>query len=386
MFRKVFVLIMAAVMLFSLSACENEKQKQEEKLKNPVTEKTAEDVLKQDRSKAVSFRLGTEGEPGELSIGDKIGNWVLESFEKYEDDGIEAVFKGREEIECLVRKSPMASDVPIYVFEVAKKDINKFPVYCEDERYGISFMSVPESAMDESFADQIGSDTKMCCKVVITEYRYNYLPMSVHSQAVIESAELFVDIETEEPELIAENIAVLNELVKDTYGIDADWGNDYCRMYKTKPNGADFDRSSVPDALEPWEVFEGIALSADTKYNGMYIDMSCEGAYKAMNFSSKTEVFENLCRFIVPDLVRDSEFEEHVMDFEGKVYLLRFSRGYGAKSYGNTEIVWKTETKIIAESMIYYMGCEEAGTAEIKLEKFPEGWKIVSVEDNYYRK
>ena len=72
------------------------------------------------------------------------------------------------------------------------------------------------------------------------------------------------------------------------------------------------------------------------------------------------------------------------MDFEGEVYLLRHSKGYGTSYYGDSEIIEQTETEMTAIAKIYRIVKEEAGTAEIKFEKIDGRWIIVSIEDNYY--
>lgn len=189
-----------------------------------------------------------------------------------------------------------------------------------------------------------------------------------------------------EPKLIAEHIAMLNELEGETFGIEhRSWQEEnYVRLYKEKPYGENFELAEIPDALEPSSTFYGVSMGEGYQYNGYYVDLNCEGVYPATNFSSKLEVFENLCEWFAPEIIEESSFENHVMDFEGKVYLLRHSKGYGTSYYGDSEIIEQTETEMTAIAKIYRIVKEEAGTAEIKFEKIDGRWIIVSIEDNYY--
>ncbi len=192
--------------------------------------------------------------------------------------------------------------------------------------------------------------------------------------------------ETQEPELIAEHIAMLNELEGETFGIEhRSWQEEnYVRLYKEKPYGEGFERGTSPDALEPSSTFYGVSMGEGYQYNGYYVDLNCEGVYPATNFSSKLEVFENLCKWFAPEIIEKSSFEDHVMDFNGEVYLLRHSRGYGMSYYGDSEIVEQTETEMTVIAKIYRIVKSEAGTAEIKFEKNDGRWIIVSAENNYY--
>lgn len=185
------------------------------------------------------------------------------------------------------------------------------------------------------------------------------------------------------PKIIAEHIAVLNELEKETFCMEADWDNYFIRLYDEKPYGEGFDSAQAPDAMETAFAFYGVSGGADDKYKGYYIDAASE-AYPAENFSSKTEVYEYLCQWVSPKIIEKSSFDHHVMDFDGEVYLLRHSRGYGMSYYGDAEIIEQTDTKIIAEVKMCRIVNEEVGTAEIKFEKIDGKWIIVSVEDSYY--
>ncbi|MBR5310229.1 MAG: hypothetical protein IKU42_03805 [Oscillospiraceae bacterium] len=185
------------------------------------------------------------------------------------------------------------------------------------------------------------------------------------------------------PEVVAKHIEILNELKLETFGMDVDWDNYYVRLYNEKPYGKDFDYTALPDALENASVFRGVSVNNETKYKGYYIDTAAE-AYLADNFTSREEVFDYLCQWIAPNVIEESSFGSHVMEFDGKVYLLRHSRGYGTVYYGDTVITEQTETEMTAETIMYQIGNEECGIMEVKFEKIDGRWIVVSIEENYY--
>lgn len=187
------------------------------------------------------------------------------------------------------------------------------------------------------------------------------------------------------PNLIAKHIAILNELEKETFGMDVDWDSYFIRLYNEKPYGEGFELGTPPDALESASAFYGIAMGEEFKYKGYYVDLNCESVRPATNFSSKAEVFDYLCQWVSPEIIEQSSFDHHVMDFGGKVYLLRHSRGYGVSYYGDAEIIERTDSKMLARVKMCRIVNEEVGVAEVEFEKIDGNWIIVSVTENYYK-
>ncbi|MBQ6876952.1 MAG: hypothetical protein IJO22_00940 [Oscillospiraceae bacterium] len=174
----------------------------------------------------------------------------------------------------------------------------------------------------------------------------------------------------QEPELIAEHIAALNEATKETFGAKTDFWGSSVSFYFEEENT---DWNTVPDAVN----------SSD---KGLYYDFFERSCFEVSNFKTKAEVREYMSRWLDPSLFEKeaSGIDFNFMEFDGKLYLMRGNRGYGVASYGNTEIISKSKTEMTAVSYIYYGEIDEVGTAEIKFEKRGENWIIVSVEDNYY--
>ena len=111
--KKLFAFILAFLILFSGCGWNVEIVDPREEPSKPENEafepeEPENEVQKTESGEKATFRLGPEGESIELAIGDTIGGWTLESFEK-ESEGIEAVFAGNISVDCTVEKSPMAS-------------------------------------------------------------------------------------------------------------------------------------------------------------------------------------------------------------------------------------------------------------------------------------
>ena len=320
------------------------------------------------------FRLGIDGEEKEIAVGDTIGQWTLEKIRGNETEGIEAVFTGAVQADCLIYDDRMTSEEPIYFFEAINGDEDKFPVFAGDECLDITF-AVKESDIKGEIPEFYGS--KICFGYVIKEYHYNFLPMSVLSFAEkVEVYERFAAIETKEPELIEKHILALNEVEDDNFG--AETKDEYLAMlYKTDPGPGAFDKQ--PDAIVTGEE------AKSEEYSGWFENQMIEECREITNFKTEDEIKEYLGEYLAPELFDTDALKIHIIEFGGKAYRVWYSRGYGVKSYGNSEIISQTENEMTAKAYIYHVGCEEAGTADMKFEKQGENWILVSVKDSYYR-
>ena len=325
-----------------------------------------------DGSETYAFKLGLEGEEKEISVGDTIGGWALKSISGNENDGIEAVFTGAVKADCLIYKSNMASDEPMYLFEVINGDTDKFPLFAADESLDIVF-AAKESDIKGKIP-VIYSD-KICCEFIITEFQYNFMPMSVLSLAKAEISKDWVTIETNEPEIIEKHMFALNAVEQENFAAKIKEEN-LVMLYKTDPGPGAFDKQ--PDAIVTREEAQS------EKYSGWFENQMIEECNEITNFRTEAEIGEYLARFLAPEMVYTENFARHIIEFDGKAYRVWYSRGYGVKSYGNARIISESETEMSARAFIYHVDCEEAGTAELKFEKRGENWILVSVEDEYY--
>ena len=302
-----------------------------------------------------------------------MGKWKLESFET-SAKATEAVFSGKTEIKGYLYISEMTAENPVYLFEVDEKYLSNFPVSPEEERTSLTLQINPESKIYSEIP--VYSKERLHCSLVINEYNYIFTPMSVYSSIKADSGDFWVEIEMNEPEIIAKHIAALNEITLETYGMaDTDFELDFIPLYKEPLSGITFDKT--PDLI--------VTIPELEQYPDYYQNQSLENLQKFSNFKSEQEIFEYLSQWVSPEFFDTENFRKHIFEFDGNAYLARYSRGYGIKSYGNAEIISKTETEMIAKIFIYDVKSVEAGTAEIKFEKNGENWILVSVTDNYYR-
>ena len=176
-----------------------------------------------------------------------------------------------------------------------------------------------------------------------------------------------------EPELIAEHIAALNEAKREFFGARY-IQNVYYDFYFEEENA---EWNIAPDAVVPY---------GTEAPEGFYYDFFERTALEVKNFSTKDEVRKYMRQWLADEVFEQegSNVDFNFMEFGGKLYLIRGSRGYGLISYGNSEITSKTAEKMTATAYIYQGEYYEIGTADIEFEKRGENWIIVSVVDNYY--
>ncbi|MBQ2301772.1 MAG: hypothetical protein II254_00835, partial [Oscillospiraceae bacterium] len=176
-----------------------------------------------------------------------------------------------------------------------------------------------------------------------------------------------------EPELIANQIAALNQLSYENYGAICEerYGTFLFKEYTE-------DISAVPDAItyEP-VVYDGVA----SMYNGYYLDFFERTVREVLNFSSVEEMYENMEQYISDDFLYRG-YNPYFVEFDGKLYKAVGNHGNIGITYGNSKIVSETENKMTAEAEVYAsISGERIGDATIEFEKFGNDWKIVGVVD-----
>lgn len=176
-----------------------------------------------------------------------------------------------------------------------------------------------------------------------------------------------------EPELIADQIAALNQLSYENYGAICEerYGTFLFKEYTE-------DISAVPDAItyEP-VVYDGVA----SMYNGYYLDFFERTVREVLNFSSLDEMYGYMEQYISDDFLYRG-YNPYFVEFEGKLYKAVGNHGNIVITYGNSKIVSETENKMTAEAEVYAaISGERIGEATIEFEKFGNDWKIVGVID-----
>ncbi|MBQ7874221.1 MAG: hypothetical protein IJ306_03545 [Oscillospiraceae bacterium] len=185
----------------------------------------------------------------------------------------------------------------------------------------------------------------------------------------------------QEHEIIAEHIAALNEIKRETWFIESDDSKNYVPLYSEALDENFNDKT--PDAVALSKDVYNDSFS-DGKYNGYYVNGSLERCEEITNFRSEQEIADHIAQWVAPEFFDNENFRKHIMEYDGKLYRLWYSRGYGVSYYGDTVITEQTETEMTAVTKIYRIIKNEAGTAEIKFENRGGKWIIVSVEESYY--
>ena len=113
-----------------------------------------------------------------------------------------------------------------------------------------------------------------------------------------------------------------------------------------------------------------------------------ESCYEINNFKNEQEIADYMSQWVSPEIFYGDTFKNHILEFEGKAYLLRFSRGYGTIAYENAEIISESDERIVVEAIVNSVIPTEnetnstpKETINFVLEKTTdEKWIVVSLE------
>ncbi|MBQ7875067.1 MAG: hypothetical protein IJ306_07935 [Oscillospiraceae bacterium] len=180
--KTIIAAILAIVLVLSLSACEGGEIPEEKTSKldssfsensKPESSKPEESSEPDEESAFMTFKLGLGGETAELSAGDTLGEWVLESLEVDTDestepasvDYIHADFSGTVTLEGYIERNQMLEHG--YDFTVSEADRAKLPyIVLEDspERYWF-LLDIPEDL--ENYPD-LDFNESLYCKITVS--------------------------------------------------------------------------------------------------------------------------------------------------------------------------------------------------------------------------
>ncbi len=130
-------------------------------------------------------------------------------------------------------------------------------------------------------------------------------------------------------EELAPWIAAIDSCVAETFGADADFTQGYLRLYDTEEAALAGENCA---ALVPEQELSG----TDGTYEGRYVDPGYASLYPISNYTAAADAEAYLKQYL-----SDAAYETMVgealgwdlYEFEGKLYLVRGGRGYGAESY-----------------------------------------------------
>lgn len=119
---------------------------------------------------------------------------------------------------------------------------------------------------------------------------------------------------------IMPNVVCLNSCVQEMFGAEVDFDEDsYLVAYKSESVYAD-GKGDIALLYKTGE---------ESKYADYFIDPTCSDYYPVRNFKTNAEVRDYLRKYLSDEVI-DKWFLNDFLEYEGKLYLRRGSRGYGA--------------------------------------------------------
>ena len=165
-------------------------------------------------------------------------------------------------------------------------------------------------------------------------------------------------LKVDEPLLIAEHIAALNEVFKETFYTGFDWNDEtYARLFKTEQvNGTTVE--AIPDLMmKNSEIYEnGIP-------EGYYEGADDADCYLVEDYCSKAEIYGALSEWLSKDVFAE-EIERNMIEYDGRLYMVRGGRGYSVQSCSGFVITEQTETEVKAIGN-YFLHGDPAGKIEL---------------------
>ena len=200
-----------------------------------------------------------------------------------------------------------------------------------------------------------------------------------------ETAELENSVTEKENVLLSEEeigqyLEALNQIEKTIFFAKTNGEAEFVPLYKEKSEELYWDKT--PDLLVPEEDYD------PEKYSGYYTNEMLESCYEINNFKNEQEIADYMSQWVSPEIFYGDTFKNHILEFEGKAYLLRFSRGYGTIAYENAEIISESDERIVVEAIVNSVIPTEnetnstpKETINFVLEKTTdEKWIVVSLE------
>ena len=166
------------------------------------------------------------------------------------------------------------------------------------------------------------------------------------------------DLKVTEPAVISEHIAALNEVLKETFGTDFDWDAEtYSRLFKEEQtNGTAAE--AIPDLM-----MKNSEIRENGIPEGYFEDAGEADCYLIENYNSKAEIYDALGKFLSEDIFAE-EIELNIIEYDGRLYMVRGGRGYGVRSCSCFVITEQTETQIKAAGN-YFLHGDPAGKIEL---------------------
>lgn len=118
---------------------------------------------------------------------------------------------------------------------------------------------------------------------------------------------------------IAPNVIYLDSCVQEMFCAEVDFDDSYLAAYESKSAYAD-GIGNIALLFKPGE---------ENKYADYFIDPTYSSYYTVTNFKTNSEVRDYLKKYLSDDII-DKWLLNDFLEYEGQLYLVRGSRGYGA--------------------------------------------------------
>ncbi len=171
----------------------------------------------------------------------------------------------------------------------------------------------------------------------------------------------FVEItcrELYEPLLITEHIAALNEIFKETFYTGFDWnGETYARLFKTEQvNGTTAE--AIPNLM-----MKNSEIDEKGIPEGYFEDAGDADCYLVEDYYSKAGIYGVFGQWLSEEIYGEA-VERNMIEYDGRLYMVRGGRGYGVESCSGFVITGQTETEITATGNYFTHG-DPNGTIDL---------------------
>ncbi len=191
----------------------------------------------------------------------------------------------------------------------------------------------------------------------------------------------FIPEDITEQELLSAvmpHIEAYNEVMTEGFGAEADYNNAYYGVYPEIL----FAQTDYPVLGED----DGIVLvSGDEDVpQGYVMDPAWTSYFPVTNYSTEDEIEHRYESFMDEDLFEDS-LDDRFFEYKDKLYLVSFARGYGAEELVMSSAQVVSKNNISFSVKVDKMLFEEPADDYVVLNfvKTPDGYRIVSVQNNY---
>ncbi len=313
--KKFYAILLSVLLVLSLGACAAENGGNA--IPNPITDSTAEEILE---TLGISFSLPEGVSDAAYSVIDADGENPIAQV-TFTLDG--------KEICCRIQPAEELSDNTGMYYEwkntLEDAAIASCPaiVSWNDDAEGICCWYDAAAGLLYSVSVTEGASADDLTGLAETLY----LPLQ---SAASEPDFTVSGLQAE----LAPWADVIDSCMEETFGADADFTKGYIRLYATQEAA---DAGTDCAALVPEDEISG----TDGTYNGQYIDPAYATLYPVSNYATAAET-EAYLRQYLSDAAYESLVGEGLgldfFEFEGKLYLVRGGRGYGAEAYDWTTV------------------------------------------------